>query len=153
MRGIVPTVPTPADLRRRAAELERQAAALRRAADEAEKRMGAALLESGLESEDHDGTVISTTMNTETKPTGEKLRQLGIAKARGSKHPFPQALYRSGSTVTDWAEAHGLDRNIVKSWFAKGAACRPIPRKLAKEIERAYGIPATPDVWLRGLKD
>ena len=111
--------------------------------------MKAALQQSDLAFEPQGGTVISTVTNL----TGEEQRRLGIAKARGSKHPFPRALYRSGSTVTKWAEAHGLDRNIVKSWFARGSACRPIPRRFAEEIARVYSVPATMDVWHRGLRD
>lgn len=113
--------------------------------------METALLDSGLESDTGSGTVIRTMTAPQTEMTGEDQRRLGIAKARGSQHPFPRALYRQGTTVTQWAKAHGLDRNIVKSWFAKGPAARPIPRDTAKEIERSYGVP--PSAWPRGVKD
>lgn len=142
-------VPTPDELRRLADELESRAAELRRAADEVDAKMRAALLES----EGLDGTVMRTMTAADAGLNGEERRRLGIAKARGSKHPFPRALYRAGTTVSALAEAHGLDRNIVKSWFAKGTAARPIPRKFANEIERAYGIQPTSAAWPRGLKD
>jgi hypothetical protein len=110
---------------------------------------------SGLPSVPSQSTMTGTEMTSSefAKLPGEERRRLGIAKARGSKHPFPRALYRDGQTVTGWAEKHGLDRNIVKAWFAKGKAARPIPRKYALEIAKTYPeVPATDDTWPGSIK-
>lgn len=120
------------------------------------ERLSTQLETSGLPSQYEHGTMTRTKMTSSQfeKLPGEERRRLGIAMARGSKHPFPSALYKDGKTVTDWAAEKKLDRNIVKSWFAKGKAVRPIPRRLATEIARKYpSVPATPEIWRGGLKD
>ena len=79
------------------------------------------------------------------------------AKAPGrksrSEHPFPMALKerRPPITVAQWADAHGLSRTTVMSWFLDGAAGRRIPRKYAREIAREFKVPMT--AWVNGIKD
>jgi hypothetical protein len=168
MVGPVPR--SPKSLRREADELEHQAAdldrraraartlasALRTAADAAE--------EIGVLQREHSATLdrIVTSSATDGPPSrqpsrpaitdGEKRRRLGIAKGHSSTHPFPTAVLASGSTVADWAATRGLKPVNVRSWFARGEAARPIPRRWAEEIEKAHGIPATAAIWPRGIK-
>lgn len=134
----------------RLAEIEAEEARLAE-----EKRAILAEVDSGLPSVPRERTMTGTEMTSSefAKLPGEERRRLGIAKARGSKHPFPRALYRDGKTVTEWANKHGLDRNIVKAWFAKGNAVRPIPRKYALEIAKSYpDVPATEEIWRGTIK-
>ena len=81
---------------------------------------------------------------------GEVQRRLGIAAARASAHPFPQALLASGRTVANWAEANGLRPDEVRTWYGAGRKGRPIPRQHAEAIEREFGVPAS--AWPRGVK-
>lgn len=77
-----------------------------------------------------------------------------------SKHPFPRALEAKGLTVAEWAVANKLDRSLVKSWFAPGAAGRRIPAFWATRIAKEFRdpktgesvVPATEDVWRNGIR-
>jgi len=81
---------------------------------------------------------------------GEVRRRLGIAAARASAHPFPQAVLATGKTVSDWSAAHGLKHYVVRNWYGAGRKGRPIPRQWAEVIEREFAIPAS--AWPRGIK-
>lgn len=67
-------------------------------------------------------------------------------------HPFPRTLVARGSSVAEWAEAHGLKRVVVRSWYAPKPDGRRIPAKWAKAIEREFKIPATEAVWSNGIR-
>lgn len=162
----MPARVTPESLRAEAEQLEKRAKGLRAMADVLESHAelrDVVELSTGqpweksrhtlkaLLSDESERTMTGTEMATESL-SGEDQRRLGIAKARGGTHAFQLALYKRGTTVTAWAKEHGLDRNIVKSWFSKGAT-RPIPRKWAEEIERTLGVPASKRSWSAGIKD
>ena len=70
---------------------------------------------------DRDSTVIRTDMATENL-TGEEQRRLGIGKARGSDHPFPQALYKDKTTVAAWAEAIQISLFTLLIWIPAAIA-------------------------------
>jgi len=70
-----------------------------------------------------------------------------------SDHPFPRALEGAGSSVAEWARKHGVDRSVAKSWYAPPPGGRRIPARMAKAIEREFGVPATEEVWTNGIKD
>jgi hypothetical protein len=114
----------------------------------------AVLVNSALPSEPRQSTMTGTEMTSAElkKLPGEQRRRLGIAKAQSNDHPFPRALYRDGKTVTSWAAKRKLNRNIVKAWFAKGDAVRPIPKSWAEEIARDYpDVPAVIETWRGGI--
>jgi hypothetical protein len=162
---------SPKSLRREADKLEHQAAGLDRRARAARtlasalRTAAAAAEEIGVLQRELGATLdrIVTSSVTDGPPSrqssrpaateGERKRRLGIGKGDAtSSHPFPQAVLASGSTIADWAAARGLKPVSVRSWFAKGEAARPIPRRWAEEIERDHGIPATAATWPRGIK-
>jgi hypothetical protein len=121
----------------------------------AEKLALLAEVDSGLSSAPRHSTMTGTEMTSSElrKLPGEQRRRLGIARAQSNDHPFPRALYKDGKTVTAWAARRKLNRNVVKAWFAKEDAVRPIPRKYAEEIARDYPeVHATEAIWRGGIK-
>lgn len=135
-------VPTAADLRRRAAELERQAAALRRAADDLDNRAATALALS----KRSDSRIMSEHMEVDT--TGQPTRvRIGASRVRRD-HPAIRAWYAAGMTVTAVAKEIGENRLRVSAWlFDGGPRTRAIPEKHVQFFESKYGIPRT--VWAR----
>jgi hypothetical protein len=69
-----------------------------------------------------------------------------------TKHPFPVALEKRGTTVAEWARANGLEREVVKSWFAPPPAGRRIPAVWAERIATELRIPASEAVWKNGIR-
>lgn len=77
-------------------------------------------------------------------------REYKIGKQKVSDHPFPNALYAHGMTVKEWAEANGLKREKVRSWFMVGPGGRRIPAVWAERIRKEYKVPLS--AWPHGVK-
>lgn len=77
-------------------------------------------------------------------------REYKIGKQKVSDHPFPNALYAHGMTVKEWAEANGLKREKVRSWFMVGPGGRRIPAVWAERIRKEFKVPLTS--WPHGVK-
>jgi hypothetical protein len=128
-------------LRRIAADLERQAATLRRAADELD---GA----DSLIRTDSRRIINATMRNDDIDTTGRpKNMKIGAARSRRT-HPAMTAWYAAGKTITAIATEVGETRARVSAWLApEPTTNRPIPSKHAAYFERTYGIPTA--AWLR----
>jgi hypothetical protein len=98
-------------------------------------------------------------------PSADKARRVGgdmaqpqeaegrrVGRPTKSKHPFSVALEARGSTVAEWARAHGYEREVVKSWISKPPHGRRIPMVVAKLIEKQLGVPASEAVWRNGIR-
>lgn len=83
-------------------------------------------------------------------PMRAESREFKIGRAKVTDHPFPAALYARGMTVQDWAQANGLTREKVRSWFIPGAGGRRIPATWAGRIAKDFGVPL--DAWPHGVK-
>lgn len=152
---------TPARLRARAAEiriraqaqyeaLNEEAAALELAADQIEaartKAGGRRVKRDTLNSPRVERTM-SDNMDVDTAKSAALKSAIGRSTRQ---HPGQRMLYEVGHTVTSLADELGEKRSRVNAWFADGDANRPIPRRVAEQIQKRYGIPLT--VWSR-IKD
>lgn len=148
---------TPAQLRATADGLNRKALAHLKAGriaeateclELAEKMAGAA---EGMESVLTPATSARTILPNMALPATEAPRRRG--RPTKSRHPFPVALEAKGSNVAEWAESHGYEREVAKSWFAPKPHGRRIPAVAAKLIQKELGVPATDRVWTNGIRD
>lgn len=76
-----------------------------------------------------------------------------VGRPTKSRHPFPVALEARGSNLAAWAKENGVSRTVAQSWFASKPDGRSIPKRHAKAIEKALGVPATETVWPNGIRE
>ena len=154
--------------------LERQAALAR--AREAEARAEAEALEAAiarltaardaLEALEHRGepltrdkSVRHNSSNMPSAPVAIGTLQPRRGRPSESKHPFSVALSKRASSLSAWAEAHGLDYGKVKGWVSETSP-RRIPREWAEKIEDEFrdpktkksSVPATLTTWTQGIR-
>jgi hypothetical protein len=141
---VTSTIINARQLRRDAAELEEQARKLLERARVLKKAAADLEAAEGLPGENKVRTVHRMELRTISKPRGP-------GRPTESQHPFPLALAKKGMTVTEWAEAHGLDEGVVRSWY-RSTQRRKIPRITAQAIEKELGVRADESVWRQGLK-
>jgi hypothetical protein len=97
-------------------------------------------------------------------PRANKVRTLPRVEARTehsepwrtgapltSEHPFPAALAQAKITVPEWAKAHRVSEEKVRSWYRPNQT-RRIPRKFARDIQKEFGLAADDTIWPKGVK-
>lgn len=99
-----------------------------------------------------------TRANMSATPAAIGTLQSRPGRPSESKRPFVAWLAERGSSLTAWAEAHGLKYGRVKGWVSDDNP-RRIPRDMADLIEaesmdpvtRIPAVPATLASWPQGI--
>lgn len=127
---------------RRRAENARAVAAAEEAALNALLKAQAELFEAV--AEEHRVLLLRTGEESATvKHMDAAISQKTIGRPLASKHPFPARCVELHGSVVAAAKALGYkNASTIRSWYADGPECRPIPATMADRLaKRPWNIP------------